>query len=380
MRATIHNGRSGKNGTYNPRHNDRNFDIGNAEHIDPERVNLNHYWNYLEDDSLTFEQAEKAFYEEHCSKHLNAVNQRYQEQRHPERVRSMDEYRTARQSCPEETILMLGNKSDYIPPHILQRICNEFKTWEEATFPGLHVIDMALHMDEEGAPHIHERKAWLYTDKEGLEAVGQDKALQRAGIEPPHPEQPRTRYNNRKQTASKMMREKFFEICRAHGLGFMLETAPREKSKSGRELEDYKAGKAEERAQAAELRANAAEQRTKQAEQERNTAREELERIKQAKGHARERTQRAQEQAQEQEGKNRSLQATESQIRGDMEREQRTARQLAEMNQKARKQLQRTQKQLEHLKGYLSRAEQKELQALQEQLEQEQEWDEPEWN
>lgn len=292
----------------------------------------------------------------------------------------MDEYRTARQSCPEETILMLGNKSDYIPPHILQRICNEFKTWEEATFPGLHVIDMALHMDEEGAPHIHERKAWLYTDKEGFEAVGQDKALQRAGIEPPHPEQPRTRYNNRKQTASKMMREKFFEICRAHGLGFMLETAPREKSKSGRELEDYKAGKAEERAQAAELRANAAEQRTKQAEQERNTAREELERIKQAKGHARERTQRAQEQAQEQEGKNRSLQATESQIRGDMEREQRTARQLAEMNQKARQTLREMQKQLEVLKPYLSRAEQKELQALQEQLEQEQEWDEPEWN
>ena len=245
MRATIHNGRSGKNGTYNPRHNDRNFDIRNAEHIDPERVNLNHYWNYLEDNSLTFEQAEKAFYEEHCSKHLNAVNQRYKEQRHPERIRSIDEYRTARQSCPEETILMLGNKSDYIPPHILQRICNEFKEWEEQTFPGLHILDMALHMDEEGAPHIHERKAWLYTDKDGLEAVGQEKSLQQAGIEPPHPEQPRTRYNNRKQTASKMMREKFFEICRVHGLGFMLETAPREKSRSGRELEDYKAGEAE---------------------------------------------------------------------------------------------------------------------------------------
>ena len=370
MRATIHNGRSGKNGTYNPRHNDRNFDIGNAEHIDPERVNLNHYWNYLEDNSLTFEQAERAFYEEHCSKHLDAVNQRYREQRHPERVRSMDEYRTARQSCPEETILMLGNKSDYIPPHILQRICNEFKTWEEATFPGLHVIDMALHMDEEGAPHIHERKAWLYTDKEGFEAVGQDKALQRAGIEPPHPEQPRTRYNNRKQTASKMMREKFFEICRAHGLGFMLETTPREKSRSGRELEDYKASEAEKRAQAAEMRARMAEERAKQAEAS-------LQKIKGAKTHAQKRTQQAQERAREQEGKNRSLQAAESQIRSNMEREQTTARQLVEMNEKARKKLQRTQKQLEALKPYLSKAEQKQLEEQQRQLEQE--WDEPEW-
>lgn len=376
MRATIHNGRSGKNGTYNPRHNDRNFDIRNAEHIDPERVNLNHYWNYLEDNSLTFEQAEKAFYEEHCSKHLNAVNQRYKEQRHPERIRSIDEYRTARQSCPEETILMLGNKSDYIPPHILQRICNEFKEWEEQTFPGLHILDMALHMDEEGAPHIHERKAWLYTDKDGLEAVGQEKSLQQAGIEPPHPEQPRTRYNNRKQTASKMMREKFFEICRVHGLGFMLETAPREKSRSGRELEDYKAGEAEKRAQAAELRANAAEQRAKQAEQEKDTAQGELKRIKGAKEHAQRRTRRAQEQAQEQEGKNRSLQAAESEIRGRMEREQTTARQLAEMNQKARQTLREMQKQLEVLKPYLSKAEQKQLEEQQKQLERE--WDEPE--
>lgn len=369
MRATIHNGRSGKNGTYNPRHNDRNFDIGNAEHIDPERVNLNHYWNYLEDNSLTFEQAERAFYEEHCSKHLDAVNQRYREQRHPERVRSMDEYRTARQSCPEETILMLGNKSDYIPPHILQRICNEFKAWEEATFPGLHVIDMALHMDEEGAPHIHERKVWLYADKEGLEAVGQDKALERAGIEPPHPEQPRTRYNNRKQTASKMMREKFFEICRTHGLGFMLETTPREKSKSGRELEDYKASEAEKRAQVAEMRARMAEEKTRQAETS-------LGKIKGATKHARKRTQRAQEQAQEQEGKNRSLQAAESEIRGRMEREQTTARQLAEMNQKARQTLREMQKQLEVLKPYLSKAEQKQLEEQQKQLERE--WDEPE--
>ena len=36
MRMTIHNGRAGKDGSYNPRHNDRNFDISHAEHIDPE--------------------------------------------------------------------------------------------------------------------------------------------------------------------------------------------------------------------------------------------------------------------------------------------------------------------------------------------------------
>ncbi len=39
MRATRHNGRSGKNGTYNPKHNDRDFNIENSEHIDAEMLN-----------------------------------------------------------------------------------------------------------------------------------------------------------------------------------------------------------------------------------------------------------------------------------------------------------------------------------------------------
>ena len=43
MKATRHNGRSGKNGTYNPRHNDRRFDLENSEHIDAGRVRENIY-------------------------------------------------------------------------------------------------------------------------------------------------------------------------------------------------------------------------------------------------------------------------------------------------------------------------------------------------
>ena len=45
MRLTRHNGRSGKNGTYNPKHNDRRFDLENSEHIDAERANRNIYWD-----------------------------------------------------------------------------------------------------------------------------------------------------------------------------------------------------------------------------------------------------------------------------------------------------------------------------------------------
>lgn len=359
MRMTIHNGRAGKDGSYNPRHNDRQFDISHAEHIDPERVKSNIYWNWTGKKEVSFEDCEKVFYEEHCRAHLDAVNQRHREQRHPERVRDMDAYRTARQTCPEETLLMIGNKDEHLPPKTLRAICEELRDWEEKQIPGLKVLDMALHVDEEGAPHIHMRKAWIYRDENGIESIAQSKTLQAAGIPLPHPDKPAGRHNNRKQSFSAMERQALYEICRGYGIESLLEMQPREKSQSGREFEDYKASKAEERAKAAEMRARIAEEKTRQAEASLKT-------IKDAKEHAQKRTQRAQEQAQEQESRNSTLRATESEIRGKMEREQTTARQLAEMNQKARQELRKTRKQLEHLKGYLDKAEQ---QRLQEELE-----------
>ncbi len=45
MKLTRHYGRAGKNGVYNPKHNDRRFDIENSEHIDTERAKQNIYWD-----------------------------------------------------------------------------------------------------------------------------------------------------------------------------------------------------------------------------------------------------------------------------------------------------------------------------------------------
>ena len=356
MRMTVHNGRAGKNGVYSPKHNDRQFDTSRAEHIDPERMPGNVYWNWT-GKNVSFEDAERAFYEEHCREYLDAVNRRHREQRHPERVRDMDAYRTARQTCPEETLLMIGNRDEHLPPKTLRAICEDLRSWEENTVPGLRVLDMALHVDEEGAPHIHMRKAWIYRDENNVESIAQSKTLQAAGIPLPHPDKPAGRHNNRKQVFSAMERQALYEICRGYGLESLLETKPREKSRSGREFEDYKASKAEERAKAAEMRARMAEEKTRQAEAS-------LQKIKGAKEHAQKRTQRAQEQAQEQEGRNNTLRAAESEIRGKMEREQTTARQLAEMNQKARRELKEVKKQLEVYKPYLTKAEQRELQEM----------------
>lgn len=258
MRATIHNGRTSNLGAFTPKHNDRNFNINHAEHINPERVKLNRYWNWTGNPETTFEAAEVAFYEKHISAHLEAQNARYRAQRHAERAKTMDEYRKSPQTCPEEVILQIGKLGDTIPADMMARIIQEQINWEQQTFPGVRVLDVALHMDEQGAPHIHERRAWVYTDKDDNLAISQNKSLEQMGVELPNPDRPRGRFNNRKQVFSRMCREHLLQICKEHGLE--IEEIPQEKSKSGRTLEDYQAGEAEKRAESAKNTARSYEE------------------------------------------------------------------------------------------------------------------------
>lgn len=268
MRATIHNGRTGKDGAYNTKHNDRQFDIKNAEHIDPERVKNNRYWNWTGNPETTFEAAEAAFYEKHIKQHLDAQNARYRAQRHAERAKTMDEYRKSPQTCPEEVILQIGKMGDTIPADMMARIIQEQINWEQQQFPGVKVLDVALHMDEQGAPHIHERRAWVYTDKDGNSAISQNKALEQMGIELPNPDRPRGRFNNRKQVFSRMCREHLLQICREHGLE--IEEIPQEKSRSGLSHVAYMTRQEEEKAASAERRREFSE---RAAESAKDTAR-----------------------------------------------------------------------------------------------------------
>lgn len=271
MRATIHNGRTSHLGAFTPKHNDRNFNINRAEHIDPERVKNNRYWNWTGKE-ITFEAAEIAFYEKHIRKHLDAQNARYEAQRHAERAKTMDEYRRSPQTCPEEVILQIGKRGDTIPADMMARIIQEQINWEQKQFPGVKVLNVALHMDEQGAPHIHERRAWVYTDKDGNLAISQNKALEQMGVELPNPNKPRSRFNNRKMSFSRMCREHLLQICREHGLE--IEEIPQEKSRSGRTLEDYQAGEAEKRAAEADRRRQFSERAAESAEKRAESARD----------------------------------------------------------------------------------------------------------
>ncbi len=118
MKMTRHNGRAGKNGVYNPKHNDRQFDLTNADHIDAARERQNIYWDCFQgfrtgmDDGQahdSFEDVERQFYSLFYRESVEAQNERNIQNRHPERNRSTDNLLHDKRTCPEESILQIGN-------------------------------------------------------------------------------------------------------------------------------------------------------------------------------------------------------------------------------------------------------------------------------
>ncbi len=126
MRLTRHNGRAGKNGVYNPKHNDRRFDVNNSEHIDAERVSQNIYWDCIHgyrtindqrdpDEALeTFSEIERLFYEQRYTGFVEGQNGRNARIRHVERNRTAEQILQNKKICPKETIYQIGTIDEHI--------------------------------------------------------------------------------------------------------------------------------------------------------------------------------------------------------------------------------------------------------------------------
>lgn len=221
--------RSGRMGS--AAHNDRTFLRGRnvedvAPHIHPERQgdNLAMCWQT----GMDFETAELAFYEKHYAAACEATNKRYRRERHPERCKTPEDLYRGRLTRPEELILQIGDMHTGVDVQTFKACVNEymkeFTKWNKAHGTHGHVLDVAIHTDE-ASPHAHIRRVWDYHDSDGLVRLGQNKALEAAGVPLPDPEKAVSRYNNRKIAFDAMMREKWQEICKSHG--FDVETVPR---------------------------------------------------------------------------------------------------------------------------------------------------------
>lgn len=187
-----------------------------------------------------------------------------------------------------------------------------------------HVISAVIHYDET-TPHMHILSVPLTQDGRlsAREIVGN-----RANL-------------------SRMQTEFFEQVGRSYGLERGVQMDGQEKKK----------------------RITAQEHKLRQVKQAKAREEEELEAIKHSKKSARERATKAKEQAEQQQAENSRLRTVEGQIRDRMEQEQTTAEQLTELNQKAQQELKQVKKQLEAYKPYLTRAEQRELEELEEEQE-----------
>ena len=281
MKLTRHNGRSGKNGTYNPKHNDRRFDIVNSEHIDQERAKQNVYWDCYQgfhfpkdqeqEDKVvySFEQIERAFYSERYDDFCEGQHERNRKTGHSNRDRSTEDLLKDKKTCPEESLLQIGTMEQSVEPAVLAKIAMEFfEEFERLFGEHIHILDWSLHLDE-STPHIHERHVFDCKNRYGEIAPQQEKALEALGFDLPDPSQKPGKLNNRKMTFDAACRAMLFDICKRHGLH--LDEEPEYGGRAYLEKQDYILMKQKEK-----IAVQNQQIETKEAELEEITIREEV--------------------------------------------------------------------------------------------------------
>lgn len=266
-KLTRHNGRSGKAGVFSSKHNDRRFDTEKADHIDQDRLTNNIYWDCYQEYQIpfkddisgnhSFEEVEKKFYRDQYLNYCLEQHRRNEKTGHSERDRWPEDLRLNKKTCPEETILQIGNIDDKIPADVFADIAMEFfieftKRYGE----HVHILNWALHMDE-GTPHIHERHVFDCENKYGEIMPQQEKALEALGFELPFPDKPMGKKNNRKMVFDKECRKLLFDICEQHDLH--LDHEAEFGQKKHLEKNDFIIAKQEEKLEALNLRIEDAE-------------------------------------------------------------------------------------------------------------------------
>ena len=292
MRMTHHNGRTRADGSaFSAKHNDRNGFV--AKHINPDPEHKNFYRiinpvtqkpQRLGNDGKpqkSFDEHERDCYEELFGESLAAQNERYIKSGHAERCKTIDEYRKSARTCPEETIIQLGNRSGTVSPEIVEQFLADYLFEMRAAFGDkVRFLDVAIHNDE-SVPHAHIRRVWCATGKDGLLEVSQAKALEQLGIEPPDPAKKENRHNNRKQTFSKMERKIALECAKKCGLE--IEEKPAEPGKQTMALEQYVAKKEQEALAAVRAEKETVKEEVSKLKKEREKVRAEVEILTQEK-------------------------------------------------------------------------------------------------
>lgn len=297
LRVSQHSGRQGS-----AKHNDRSFLAGrsdswrqeHAPHIDTNKTTDNVVWTW--DGQTDVEASERAWYAQEYQKAQEATNARYAREGHSDRCKSTNQLYEGRLTRPEEMILQVGKQADNVDPadfaQAVDKYLDKLDEWDTVHGGHMHILSIALHVDE-SSPHLHIRRVWDYTDRDGLCRLGQAKALEAAGVPLPDPSKPTGRYNNRKMSFDAQARSWWQEACKEQGWEIETEARP---SMRHKEKRDYIYDQ-----MTAELDTARQERDAMTAEADR--ARQEATKADTARQDAQQRAQEARQQTQETEGR-----------------------------------------------------------------------------
>ena len=226
--ASSHNGRFGT-----AKHLGRYFPLEKAGHIDAERTRRNLYWCWdmgawagqlpgktrMETAEL-YAGSERRYYDKRFQEALDRQNERHVVARHLDRIKTMDDWVDGKNTRCEESIYQIGDMDDGIDPltfiEAVTELIGWLEDWSKEHGEPFAILDFAIHLDE-ASPHAQVRRVWQYQDENGVWCIGQNKALEAAGVELPEPDKKIGPKNNRKITFDRMVRAKWIGICEEHG-------------------------------------------------------------------------------------------------------------------------------------------------------------------
>lgn len=220
MKITLHTERMDSLGV----HNDRNFNRG-VSHIDPERTCDNLYWDYATNDTFKdedfdkgqkhFRETEVEFYQAHFKAHLNAQALANKKNYKKNRDLTLKQYYKHHDHRPEDVILQIGDKLEHAEPEILWKCAMDYiKEFDKNYGRYCKILTAAMHVDEEGAPHVHLRRAWIGHDKWGNETESENKALKEMVADLDKSWDTGSKFSNYKVKFSQEDRKAFINICK----------------------------------------------------------------------------------------------------------------------------------------------------------------------
>lgn len=291
LRITTHKGKTTPGGVaYSAKHLDRKFNLDKAPHIDQTRTHLNRYLKFEvdADGELHYEKPddiqkhELSVYEKLFSMRLKAINDRYIARRHKEKVRTLKQYYSSVQGCPDEYLIYIGNMDVHAKSEVLHEATLKLITKLQKKYPKNFIpLSAALHRDERGigddgeGAHIHFRCCWVCTDKDGLK-VSISQGMKAAGIQLPRENSSEERCNNRQMQFTQEIREIFADICE-QDYGLEIERVARDSSRAGKDLVTYQRDQALLEKQALEKKCSEIESEVAHKAQEASELLEEVE-------------------------------------------------------------------------------------------------------